>query len=51
MGHAKDINSPMVPTQTNGIVLVLLNQTYTRGQSVTRKWDFDNSSLLRDICV
>ena len=39
MGHGKDLNSPMVPmvlTQTQGIVSVLLNHTYTREQSVTR---------------
>ena len=30
----------MVWTYTHGIVLVLLNQTYTRGPSVTRMRDF-----------
>ena len=37
------LTTPMVLTQTHGIVLVLLNHTRTRGPSVTRVRDFFNA--------
>ena len=34
------LTTPMVFTQTDGIVSVLLDHTRTRGPSVARMWDF-----------
>ena len=34
------LTTPMVLTQTHGIVSILLNHTHTRGQSVARMWNF-----------
>ena len=39
------LTTPIVLTQTHGIVLVLLNRTRTRRPSVTRMRDFLSSKL------
>ena len=41
------LTTPMVLTQTHGIVLVLLNQTRTRGTSVTRMRTFFNTFVVQ----